>query len=159
MQLHRWRQSFIDLSEGVFRELGFQPPIMNFEDSLPLSMELFHEGFQFELLHSENDLQEYVLVSCTLGEIPKEFRCHGYRALLKENLLQVRSAGVFFGLDSERSMLRLMFLQGLSTTSAPAMLETMRNITEKWQSWEDRFFSGSALVPGSDDTDTPLLLA
>lgn len=159
MQAHRWRQSFIDLSEDVFRELGFPPPAMNFEDSLPLSMELYLQGYQFELLHSENELREYVLVSCTLGEIPKEFRCHGYRELLKENLSQVRSAGVFFGMDSERYMLRLMFLESLSATSAPALLETMRNIVEKWQSWEGQFFSGNAFTSASDGTDAPLLLA
>lgn len=159
MQTHCWRKVFIDLSESIFRELGFAPPAMIFEDSLPLSMQLCLDDQQFELLHSENELSDHILISCMLGTVPQGAERGGYRKLLKENLSQMRIAGEYFGIDSENQALKLMFLKALSNTSAPALLADMRSVAGKWKSWEEKFFSDDAVSSASRVPGGTLLLA
>lgn len=159
MYTQQWRKAFIELSEAIFRELGYSPPAMIFEDSLPLSMELTLENHPFELVHSENDLSDHILISCTLGSIPKTSASYAFRELMKENLSQTRTAGEYFGIDADTQTLRLMFLKSLSTTSAPALLGEMRNIVGKWSSWEQKYFSGEVVFSEDGAPVGTLLLA
>ncbi len=159
MYTHQWRKAFIELSEAIFRELGFPPPAMIFEDSLPLSMELTLENHPFELVHSENDLSDHIFISCTLGSVPQTSVSHAFRELMKENLLQMRTAGEYFGIDANTQTLRLMFLKSLAITSAPALLGEMRNIVGKWSSWEQKYFSGEVVFLEDGAPGGTLLLA
>lgn len=159
MQTHCWRKVFIDLSESIFRELGFPLPAMIFEESLPLSMEFYLDDHQFELLHSENELSDHILISCTLGAVPQGAERRGYRELLKENLSQMRIAGEYFGIDSEKQTLKLMLLKALSSTSAPTLLADMRSVVGKWKSWEEKFFSDDAFSSAGGIPGGTLLLA
>ncbi len=159
MHTHHWRKAFIDLSEAIFRELGFAPPAMIFEESLPLSMEMNLENFPFELVHSENDLCDHVLISCTLGAVPQVSGSRAFRELMKENLSQMRTAGEYFGIDTDSQTLKVMVLKSLVTTSAPALLAEMRNIIGKWSSWEQRYFSGDVFFSEGGAPCGTLLLA
>lgn len=159
MTSQQWRTAFIELAEDIFRELGFPPPAMIFEESLPLSMDLQLEDHQFELLHSDNDLADHILVSCKLGSLPRGAEHRGFCELMKENLTQVRTAGQYFGIDSETRSVKLMFFQALSTTSAPLLLEQMRTVVTQWNSWEEKFFSNDSFSSMSSDDASPLLLA
>jgi hypothetical protein len=131
---------------------------MIFEDSLPLSMDLYVEDHQFELLHSDNELADYILVSCNLGSIPQGSEHRGFRELMKESLMQMRTGGEHFGVDSEARRVKLMFFEALSTASAPLLLEKMRSVLTKWNAWEERFFSNDPVVSmGRGDASAHLL--
>ena len=88
-----WRQHFIDLSEGLFRELGFPLPSQLHDESLPLAMSLEVEGRAFELVHSSSFQVHRILISCSLGKLADKNRPVMMAALLRANLAGVRGFG------------------------------------------------------------------
>ncbi len=145
MQANSWRQKFIALSEDVFRELGFPPPSMVHEESLPLAMELEVEAMQFELLHSSSDQPEHVLITCKLGILPEHNLNAGLRRLLKANLILAREFSSAFGVHPEEKKLQSMFRVHLHEVQAEALLEKMRQTAHALTNWEQEFFPTPSL--------------
>ncbi len=137
------RAKFIEISEGIFRELGFTPPSMFHEESLPLVMELELEGRSFELIHSPGGLAEKILIVCKLGKIPDMERLRGIQGLMKENLLKVRIYGEWFGINSSTNEIHLMCHQDLGEIKSSEILQHMRVMVENSNDWQNRFFDFS----------------
>jgi hypothetical protein len=140
MQTFSWRRKFIDLSESIFRELGFPPPSMVHEDSLPLAMELEVSGMDFELLHSSSEQADRILVICRLGPLPDEGVTSGLRRLLQANLTLARTHEACYGINPTGDQVQCMYYETLETAKASAMLEGMRQIATDATSWKDEFF-------------------
>ncbi len=136
-----WRAKFIELCEGVFRELGFPPPAMLHEDSLPLAMELEVDQTAFELLHSPNDMASRVLIACRLGEVPPEMGAKGMLTMLKANLTLARAHEAAFGIAPDGNEIRCMYYEDLDQARPSALLEKLRRVAPDACSWRDRFVS------------------
>ena len=143
MQLS-WRQKFIDLCEGIFRELGFPPPPMLHEDSLPLAMELEVGQAQFELLHSPTAMGSRILVTCRLGEASAEMGLKGMQAMLRANLTLTRSHEAAFGISPDSNEIRCMYYEALDEARPGAMLERMKQLAPDARNWRDRFINEGA---------------
>lgn len=133
------RAKFIELCEGIFRELGFPPPPMLHEESLPLAMEMEIEGLPFELLHTPTGLGSRVLVICRLGEAPTDFESTGASAMLKANLSLVRSREAAFGISPDSREICCMYYEDLDASQPAAVLEKMRRIAPDALSWKEKF--------------------
>jgi hypothetical protein len=138
---HAWRRKFIELAEDVFRELGFPPPSMLHEESLPLAMELEIESIPFELLHSSADQVEFVLVICKLGPLPSGIGISGIRRLLQSNLVLARTHEAFYGVNPDTSQIQCMFQTRLMQVTAVDLLAKMRQISLDSLQWKKDFFS------------------
>jgi hypothetical protein len=149
---HSFRQKFIELAEDVFRELGFPPPAMTHEESLPLAMELEIETMQFELLHSSTDQPDHILVSCKLGPLPDEGITVGLRRLLQANLVLARTHEACYGIEPETKNVHCMFPQVLAQANAVNLLASMREIATGSAHWKDEFFSVQAIHTNNDIT-------
>jgi hypothetical protein len=136
-----WRQKFIELSESIFRELGFPPPEMLHDDYQPLAMEMEHAGKPFELIHSSTEMPERVLVSCNLGQLPDEGVLPGLRKMLQANLILARTHGPVYGLISENQTIRCMYYEKLDDVMASRILEKMRQVAIDSENWRETFFS------------------
>lgn len=150
MPAYSFRQNFIALAEDVFRQLGFPPPAMTHEESLPLAMELEIENLQFELLHSSTDQPERILVSCKLGPLPDEALTQGLRRLLQANLVLARTHEASYGIDPDKQILHCMFQEVLAESNAVDLLASMREIASSSAHWKDDFFSSPAFQSGID---------
>lgn len=139
-----FRNKFIEVSEGIFRELGFPPPTMLHEESLPLVMELEIESRAFELIHSPTETPEKVLVVCKLGPIPDAEKLRGMQELLKENLSQMRTFGEWYGFNPGKNEVHLMCHLDLDEVTAPDILSHMKRMTAGSNDWQSRFFDFSA---------------
>lgn len=146
-----WRRKFIELSESIFRELGFPPPSMVHEDSLPLAMELEVNNTDFELLHSSSENAERVLVICRLGPLPDEGVTIGIRNLLQANLTLARTHEACYGVNPTGDQVQCMYYEELDRTSARAILEGMRQISTDARNWQDHFFSQSRTASNAGD--------
>ena len=146
-----WRGKFIELCEGVFRELGFPPPPMLHEDSLPLAMELEIEQTAFELLHSPNAMASRVLIACRLGEVPAGVGAQGLQAMLKANLTLVRAHEAAFGITPDGNEVRCLYYEDLDYTRPASLLEKMRRVAPDAHHWLDRFIDeGKSSVAAHD---------
>lgn len=148
--INHWRKQFIDLSEEIFRELGFPAPIQIHEETLPLAMELVFEGYLFEIIHSPAALSHCILVRCKLGEMPKTNEKHGMYMLLKENLCNLREYSKWYGVDSESDEVVLNLIHDLEGASALIILQRMRRIVNDSRDWQTKFFDPD-LIKRSDD--------
>ncbi len=134
-----WRGKFIELCEGVFRELGFPPPPMLHEDSLPLAMELEVEQTNFELLHSPNAMASRILIACRLGEVPTSMGAMGSQAMLKANLTLVRAHEGAFGITPDGNEIRCLYFEDLDQIRPVSLLEKMRRVAPDAHKWLERF--------------------
>ena len=130
-----WRRKFIELSEAIFRELGFEVPAILHDDSLPLAMELEYAGMEFELLHSSTEMEDRFLVNGHLGPLPEEHVTRGIRQLLQANLQLARMHKACYGVDPDKQQVKAMYYENLSE------LENMREISSGASNWRDEFFS------------------
>lgn len=146
-----WRRKFIELSEGIFRELGFPPPSMLHEDSLPLAMELEVNGTEFELLHSSTEQSERVLVICRLGALPDEGVTAGVRRLLQANLTLSRTHEACYGISPTGDQVQCMYYEALDMANARLILEGMRQIANDARNWKDQFFTQSTAASNISD--------
>ncbi len=152
------RSKFVEISEGIFRELGFAPPSMLHEDSLPLVMELEFEGKCFELVHSPNELQDKFLIVCKLGEMPAAERVHGMQEMMKENLLQMRVCGEWFGINAANNEIHSMCHKSLDELSALEILQHMKAMVERSVELRKRIFDIPVMAtPKISDYPNPLL--
>ena len=151
MMTFSWRSKFIELSESIFRELGFPPPSMVHEDSLPLAMELEVNGKEFELLHSSTEQAERVLVICRLGPLPDEGVTIGVRRLLQSNLTLARTHEACYGINPTGDQVQCMYYEALDVANARSILEGMRQISTDASNWKDHFFSQNRVVSISGD--------
>ena len=136
-----WRRKFIELSEAIFRELGFEVPAILHDDSLPLAMELEYAGMEFELLHSSTEMEDRILVSCHLGPLPEDHVTRGIRLLLQANLQLARMHKACYGVDPDKKQVKAMYYERLSEASALSVLDNMREISSGASNWRDEFFS------------------
>ncbi len=136
-----WRAKFVDLCEGMFRELGFPPPAMLHEDSLPLAMELEVDQTAFELLHSPNGMASRVLIACRLGQVPPDMGAQGMQAMLKANLTLSRTHEAAFGIAPDGNEIQCMYYEDLDQARPPALLDKMRRVAPDARNWRDRFVS------------------
>jgi hypothetical protein len=136
-----WRQKYIDLAEAIFRELGFPPPQMLYDEYQPLAMELNHSGKPFELIHSSTELSDRVLISCFLGQLPDEGILSGLKKMLRANLTLARVHGPVYGFNSESQLLKCMYYEKLDDALASRVLEKMRQVAIGAEDWRDNFFS------------------
>ncbi len=134
-----WRGKYIELCEGVFRELGFPPPPMLHEDSLPLAMELEVDQTAFELLHSPNAMASRVLIACRLGEVQSEMGVKGLQAMLKANLTLARTHEAAFGITPDGNEVRCLYYEDLEQARPQSLLEKMRRVAPDARNWYDRF--------------------
>ncbi len=139
-----WRGKYIELCEGVFRELGFPPPPMLHEDSLPLAMELEVDQTAFELLHSPNALASRVLIACRLGEVQSGMSISGLQAMLKANLSLARAHEAAFGITPDGNEVRCLYYEDLEQARPPSLLEKMRRVAPDARNWHDRFVDEGA---------------
>jgi hypothetical protein len=136
-----WRRKFIELSEAIFRELGFEVPAILHDDNLPLAMELEYAGMEFELLHSSTEMEDRFLVNCHLGLLPDEHVTRGLRQMLQANLQLARMHKACYGVDPDKQQVKAMYYENLSDVSARSVLENMREISSGASNWRDEFFS------------------
>ncbi len=136
----KFRQKFIELSEQIFRELGFSVPAMLHEDSLPLAMELELNGISFELLHTPGELNDRIRVMCKLGPIPQRNAVRGMEMLMHQNSINLREHSSWYGFIPENRVLILMNSRDLDGISAQGLLEDMLQMTRDLCDWEARFF-------------------
>lgn len=134
-----WRGKYIELCEGVFRELGFPPPPMLHEDSLPLAMELEVDQTAFELLHSPNAMASRVLIACRLGEVQPEMGTKGLQVMLKANLTLARAHEAAFGITPDGNEVRCLYYEDLEQARPQSLLEKMRRVAPDARNWHDRF--------------------
>ena len=146
-----WRRKFIELSESIFRELGFPPPSMVHEDSLPLAMELEVNDTEFELLHSSTEQAERVLVICRLGSLPDEGVTTGIRRLLHVNLTLARTHEACYGINPTGDQVQCMYYEALDQANARSMLEAMRQIATDASNWKEHFFSQKRTISDTGD--------
>lgn len=139
-----WRAKFIELCEGIFRELGFPPPPMLHEDSLPLAMELEVDQTAFELLHSPNVMASRVLIACRLGTVPPEMNTKGLQAMLKANLTLARAHEAAFGIAPDGNEIRCMYYEDLERARPQALLDKMRRVGPDARNWHERFVNDGA---------------
>lgn len=135
------RRKFIDLSEAIFRELGFEAPAILHDDNLPLAMELEYAGMEFELLHSSTEMEDRFLVNCYLGPLPEEHVTRGIRLLLQANLALARMHKARYGIDPDKKQVKVMYYENLSEVTARSVLENMREVSSGASNWRDDFFS------------------
>lgn len=141
MQPFSWRRKFTQLAEDIFRELGFAPPAMLHEDSLPLSMELEVDGMSFELFHSSTEQPSRIVVICELGSLPTDDMTVGMRRLLQVNLTLARCHEASYGISPSKKNVMCMFNHALDIYNAPALLDEMRQIANDSALWKEEFFS------------------
>ncbi len=153
------RQRFIELSEAIFRELGFEPPAIRHEDSLPLAMELEYANREFELLHSSTDMPERFLVNCKLGDLPDDHVIRGFRLLLQANLPLARMHKACYGIDPDKQTINALYFEKLNEVNARIVLDNMREISTGAGNWRDEFFSPPYAGINSEATTTQFRLA
>ncbi len=136
----KFRQKFIEISEQIFRELGFSVPTMLHEDSLPLAMELELNGIFFELLHTPGELNDRIRVMCKLGTIPQRHAVRGMEMLMHQNSINLREHSDWYGFIPENRELILMNSRDLDRISALDLIEDMLRMTRDSCDWEARFF-------------------
>ncbi len=136
-----WRARFVELCEGVFRELGFPPPPMLHEDSLPLAMELEVDKTGFELLHLPSAMASRVLIACRLGQVSPDLGVKGMQAMLMANLTLARAHEAAFGIAPDGNELRCLYYEDLDQARPPALLEKMRRVAPDARAWHERFVS------------------
>ncbi len=141
-----WRGKFIELCEGVFRELGFPPPPMLHEESLPLAMELEVEQTAFELLHSPNAMDSRILIACRLGEVPPLMGAAGLQAMLKANLTLVRAHEAAFGVTPDGNEILCLYYEDLDQARPANLLEKMRRVAPDARHWVERFVDEAKVV-------------
>lgn len=139
MSSHNWRSKFIELSESLFRELGFSPPPMLHEESLPLAMELEFEGARFELLHSSSDLPERILLICKLGTMPDENEITGIQGLMRENLIRLRAYEGWYGVSTQDHEIQMMCHKDLESLSAADIFQQMKKMISDSNGWHSHF--------------------
>lgn len=132
------RSVFIDLCEGVFRQLGFDPPPMLHDDALPLAMELQIESRDFELIHSQSDQPEQILVLCKLDKLTGELSAAESTAMLVNNLKSVRLAEPYFGIDSDSKQIVWITSAPLLITTPDSLLEMLGDIALKATEWRNQ---------------------
>ncbi len=157
MQL-TWRRKFIELCEGIFRELGFPPPPMLHEESLPLAMELEIEQTAFELLHSPNAMDSRVLIACRLGEMPPLMGAAGLQTMLQANLTLVRAHEAAFGITPDGNEIRCLYYEDLDHAQPVHLLEKMRRVAPDARHWVERFIDEGKTVAARIDTASSLAL-
>jgi hypothetical protein len=154
-----WRQKYIDLSEAIFRELGFSPPHMLYDEYQPLSMEMNYAGKPFELIHSSTEMPDKVLISCFLGLLPDEGVLLGLQNMLKANLTLARAHGPVYGLNSETQIIKCMYYEGLDDSLASRVLEKMHHVANDSETWRDNFFLKTSQFSGKTHISNQYLLA
>lgn len=148
-----WRQQFIDLSESLFRELGFPPPSQLHEESLPLAMSLEVEGKAFELVHSSSFQTHRILISCCLGKIAHKSNPATMAALLRSNLACVRGFGAWFGINPETDDLCRLEFRELGGCQAAPLLEQLRHIAQEMAGWDgDRLSLAAGTADAQDES-------
>lgn len=153
-----WRGKFIELCEGVFRELGFPPPPMLHEESLPLAMELEVEQTAFELLHLPNAMESRVLIACRLGEVPALMGTAGLQAMLKANLTLVRAHEAAFGATPDGNEIRCLYYEDLDQVQPTHLLEKMRRVAPDARHWVERFIDDGNLAAARNEAMPSLAL-
>jgi hypothetical protein len=132
-----WRKQFVELSEGIFRELGFPPPAMLHEDSLPLAMELEVDKVSFELLHAPDFQPHRILITCLLGKLPERSILTMLYSLLKSNLGGARNFSFWFGVHPETADVTRLEYQELSDIHPASLLDRLRSIARDSAGWTD----------------------
>lgn len=132
-----WRKQFVELSEGIFRELGFPPPAMLHEDSLPLAMELEVDGLAFELLHTPSFQPQRILISCRIGELPEDNAVPMLSSLLKSNLVGVRKFKFWFGIHPEAAEILRLEYRELADIQPISLLEHLKQIAREFSGWSE----------------------
>ena len=134
-----WRKSFIELAEAIYRELGFDPPVMLYDDGLPLIMELELDGGLFELHHSNTNLSNQILVLCKLDAIPDSDRYSGFENILCENLRKIRTHAEWYGIDSNNNLI-IMSRKEIDQISVSDLIHDMKQMLVDSINWKERFF-------------------
>ncbi len=148
-----WRQQFIDLSESLFRELGFPPPSQLHEESLPLAMSLEVEGKAFELIHSASFQSHRILISGSLGNFSYKDNPATMAALLRSNLSGVRDFGAWYGINPDTADLCRLEFMDLEGCHAAPLLEQLRHIAQEMAGWDgERLPSAVGTTDAQDES-------
>lgn len=138
-----WRQVFTELSEGIFRELGFDPPAVHHEVGLPLVMELELENRRFDLLHPYADKEDRILVTCTLGQLSGAFPDRLYEKFLTTNLACMRNHEAWYGMNAETGEVVWLISKKLEGLGAREFVHYLRNMAIATSGWEEKFSEGA----------------
>ncbi|MDB5840436.1 MAG: dapA [Herminiimonas sp.] len=147
---YQWRRKFIELVEGVFRELGFSPPAMTHDAEVPLAMELEVDGTVFEVVHSSTERPEEILVECHFGRAPGDGTAAVLARLLQVNLSLARAHEPAFGADHVSNDVIYAFHEPLDETTAPELMEIMKQTAVQAKAWQASYF-----FDGEDGPATP----
>lgn len=138
MNTGSWRSTYKELCEAIFRELGFDPPAMLHDDSLPLAMEIEIEGRSFELLHSSVDRPHQILIQCKLDNSAAGISRSEITAMLAQNLVNIRRFYPYYGINSDTQEVVSISFSPLADLTATRLIEKLRTIAQDALGWRDQ---------------------
>jgi hypothetical protein len=150
-----WRYKFIELVEGVFREIQFDPPVLPQTIDEPVELALDRDGVDFAVIHRVDHAHapERIKIECQFGLIPEDDAIAVLTHLMETNLTRVREYEPVFSVDTERNCVIYSFSFPFEGIEVPALLDMLDNVAEQAHAWRQQL-SGSpendVKDPGND---------
>jgi hypothetical protein len=130
------RDEFIELVEGLHRELGIDAPARGHDERAPLIMSLEIDGTRFSLTHDLEPAPDRIMLDCMLGEVPASMRESAAVSLLQWNHALRGDGGAAFAADAQTDEPVFGICIELAQASPAYVLgvfSQMRNMVSSWR--------------------------
>jgi len=145
LDAREWRYKFIELVEGVFREIQFDPPALPQTIDEPVELALDRDGVDFAVIHRVDHAHapERIKIECQFGLIPEDDAIAVLTHLMETNLTRVREYEPVFSVDAERNCVIYSFSFPFEELDAATLLEMLDNVADQAHVWRQQL-SGSS---------------
>jgi hypothetical protein len=134
---YHWRMVFIEVVEEVYRDLGFDPPVMTYDQASSLVMEIDIDGTNYEVIHNPQANYESCVLEARLGRINSFQVNEALLNLLAKNYEFARQYRGCFAADIKDDAILFSFSLPLEKLRGNAMLQVMRETSIEATDWRD----------------------
>jgi hypothetical protein len=134
---NEWRGRFIELVDGLHRELSVVPPARNHDDESALVLSVQLDGTSFELTHEPSPCPERLMLECRLGHIGSATSHWSLEQLLYVNHELSHEAGAAFGADLQSGEVIYGICLSLAHMLPTSLVEQMKSIANLATNWRD----------------------
>ena len=140
----RMRAEFIELVEGLYRELGIGAPALGHDERAPLVMNLEIDGTRFSLTHDLEPAPDRIMLGCLLGEVPASMREAAALSLLRWNHALRGDGGAAFAADAPTGELVFGMCIELACASPAHVLGVFSQLRKMASNWRNALFQSAA---------------
>ena len=134
---NHWRMVFIEVVEEVYRDLGFDPPVMTYDQASSLVMEIDIDGTNYEVIHNPQANYESCVLEARLGKIDGFQVNEILLNLLAKNHEFARQYRGCFAADIKDDAILFIFSLPLEKLRGNAVLQVMRETSIAATDWRD----------------------